>query len=296
MGLRLIVLLGLSLAGLFLFYLIGYGIAIPALDLDLATLTDFQNYRSIQAMKFVQALVTIGTFAVPAILFSFVYKGNPIQEYKLGGPRVDLLLVSGLMAISAIPFIGWFAEWNQGMQLPSFLSDIENWMRASEDQAAIITEAFLKVGTRPELIVNLIVIALLPAICEELLFRGALQGTILKFTHNAHLAIWLSAAIFSAIHMQFFGFFPRMLLGALFGYLVIWGGSLWYSILAHFINNGISVYIMYLIHKGSLGKEVETFGANDGDWFYVLISIVLVAVSVSFFKFLSLSKNTFRID
>jgi hypothetical protein len=140
-------------------------------------------------------------------------------------------------------------------------------------------------------LVNLFVVAVLPALGEELLFRGALQGTLLKHTKNIHLSIWVSAALFSAIHMQFFGFFPRMILGAMFGYLVVWGGSLWYSIWAHFINNAAMVLLMYFIYKEKLDADLETLGGNDGDWMYVVASVLIGGLLLWLFK-----ENTGRED
>ncbi|MBD78847.1 MAG: CPBP family intramembrane metalloprotease domain-containing protein [Crocinitomicaceae bacterium] len=276
--------------GLLLFSLLGYGLASLFFGLEIGQLANLDNYRAVQALKFVQSLVTLGTFVFPVWLFSKIVKEQFGAYFSMKGVRVNLIIIVTVLGICAMPVIGWMAELNMQMALPESLSWLEEFLRASEESARQITEAFLAVNTRSEMLINIFVIAVLPAVGEELLFRGALQGTLIKHTQNKHLSIWISAALFSAIHMQFFGFFPRMILGALFGYLVVWGGSLWYSIWAHFINNGVTVLFMYLIYKGELSTEFETFGANEGDWFYVIFSTLLVVGLIGLFRFSTLQK------
>ena len=114
----------------------------------------------------------------------------------------NLLLVAALMACS-LPVIEWLAIWNQQMVLPEWLKPLEDWMRAKEDEATRLTLAFLKVNHAGDYLINLLVIALLPAIGEEFLFRGAIQRSFKRMFANPHIAIWIAAFIFSAIHMHF---------------------------------------------------------------------------------------------
>ena len=103
---------------------------------------------------------------------------------------------------------------------------IEKWMKDAEESAAEITKAFLDVKTIPGLVFNVFMIAFLPAVGEELLFRGIIQRIFTDMTKSHHWGIWISAILFSAMHFQFYGFVPRVLLGALFGYLLVWSGSI----------------------------------------------------------------------
>jgi hypothetical protein len=125
--------------------------------------------------------------------------------------------------------------------------------------------------------VNLIIVALLAAVGEELLFRGAMQNIIIEWTKNKHTAVWITAILFSAMHAQFYGFLPRMLLGVVLGYLYIWSGSLWLSMLFHFLNNGLAVLFSYLIGKGTISETAETVGAGDTPVYFVLLSLVVSA-------------------
>jgi membrane protease YdiL (CAAX protease family) len=132
------------------------------------------------------------------------------------------------------------------------------------------------------MLLAVVVIAVLPAIGEELVFRGIIQRELFRGTNNIHVAIWISAAIFSAIHIQFYGFVPRMLLGALFGYLYYWSGNLWMPIIAHFINNGFTVVAMYLYQQGSVKMDIEN--AEAAPWSSVLFSAVITTALLYFFK------------
>ena len=138
-----------------------------------------------------------------------------------------------------------------------------------------LTESFLNVSTFGGLVVNLIIIALLAAVGEELLFRGVILQLFVEWFKNKHLAIIISAILFSAMHIQFYGFLPRMILGILFGYIFIWSGSLWIPILLHFIFNGITVVAAYLFHKGLIQTDVESFGVTENA-FLVLSSFLLI--------------------
>jgi len=126
----------------------------------------------------------------------------------------------------------------------------------------------------------LFVIALLAALSEELFFRGILQKVLIECIHNKHIGVWLAAIIFSAFHMQFFGFLPRMLMGVYLGYLFLWSGSLWPGIFAHFLNNGMAVFIVWLANRGAIADNADQVGIQEGEWIYVATSIVMVAISL----------------
>ncbi len=90
------------------------------------------------------------------------------------------------------------------------------------------------------------------------------------------MGIWVSAILFSALHMQFYGFFPRMLLGAFFGYLLLWSGSLWLPIIAHFVNNCVAVIFYYLKFNGIKVVDIEIIGTGETLWLGILSGIVCV--------------------
>ncbi|MES2417629.1 MAG: CPBP family intramembrane glutamic endopeptidase [Bacteroidota bacterium] len=238
------------------------------------------NY--ISDLKIVLSAQQLGFFLVPALLLAITERKRQHVFYGLGKPKIEIVgLVFLLMLVSA-PLMEWVNIMNQKMVLPEFLKSVEQWMRLKEDEGIVATQALLKMKDIPDLLVNTIVIALIPAVCEEFIFRGALQRTFLRWFKNPHLAIWTGAIIFSAIHIQFYGFFPRMLLGATFGYLYFWTGSIWYSVFAHFLNNAYAVCAAFYMQKNNLPMDQEsTFSAA---WYGYLISAILTLALLKFLK------------
>ena len=189
-----------------------------------------------------QLFTSVGLFIVPPLLFAY-FTGFQLQLLQKIN-RQTVLLAIAIMLI-ANPFVAYLMQWNQALNLPDFLEAVQRWMEASEQQAMQLTEAFLAMNSIGDFLINLFLIALIPAIGEELLFRGVLQQLFAKWTGNIHLAIFISAFLFSAIHLQFFGFFPRFVLGIVLGYMFYWSKNLWLPILAHFTNNALAIIFTY---------------------------------------------------
>lgn len=166
---------------------------------------------------------------------------------------VTVFIVVIFMAVNSV-----FIEWNAKFNFPDFAHNFEEWARQREDSAAELTTFLTTFTSAGQLILALVVIAVLPAIGEEIVFRGLIQHELFRATKNIHVAIWIAAVLFSAIHFQFFGFVPRLLLGALFGYLYYWSGNLKLSMLAHFVNNSVSVVALYYYQQGTLSFDVES--------------------------------------
>jgi hypothetical protein len=247
--------------------------------MNLTNLTDFSNPDTVRILKYFQVVQSFGLFIIPPIVVAYLFHGK-ISEYlhlNKAATFTTVFLVVILMFF-ATPFINFIGEINAQMHLPKWMSGIEEWMKESEDKAAVLTEAFLKVNTLGGLFFNLFMIAVLPAIGEELLFRGVIQRIFTRMTQNHHWGIWISAILFSALHLQFYGFIPRMLLGVLFGYLLVWSGSLWLPVIAHFINNGVATIAMYLIDKEIIKPEIEVIGSTSGSYYIAIISLLVVGI------------------
>lgn len=257
------------IVGAALGYLLGsaVGIALSVwwFDVGLAELGDLDAYRSVQALKLVQAFNTTGTFLLPALLLRRLFRRPSLFSLRFGNVSALTGIQVVLLVLLLMPFIGWLAAFNEGLHLPESLRAIEEILRQTEERAATITKAFLDMHTYGELAINILLIALLAAVAEEVFFRGAMQSLLLRQSRNPHAAIWITAVLFSAFHFQFYGFLPRMLLGAMFGYLVFYSGSLWYAILAHFINNATSVLLYFLLLQGTIDPSWEEFGQRPVD-------------------------------
>lgn len=213
---------------------------------------DPSSPQTIALLKYFQVVQSIGLFVVPSFVLAYLFEGGVLAYLALDKKVGCHSIVIGLLAVLAAgPVVGFLGEWNESMQLPEFLAGFESWMRGMEDSAAELIERFIRVETVWGLLFNLFMIAVIPAVGEELLFRGVIQKIFTDMTRNYHWGIWISAFLFSALHMQFFGFLPRMFLGALFGYLLIYSGSMWLPILAHFVNNALGVLALHAENKGS---------------------------------------------
>jgi len=277
------------IASFLAFMVISLIIAVPLFGIDsmlsFPAIDEMNNPESIMILKYFQVVQSIGVFIVPPFILGWLYHGK-IAEYlnlnkKINFASVLLVLV---LSFSASPFINFIGEINANMQFPAWLSGVENWMKNAEDKAAEITEAFLKVESTGGLIFNIFMIAFLPSIGEELLFRGVIQRIFTNWTRNYHWGIWISALLFSALHMQFYGFIPRMFLGVLFGYLLVWSGSMWLPIIAHFINNAVAVVAMYLIDKELLSPEIEEIGTTSDSYYMAAVSLLLIVVFMLMIK------------
>ena len=255
--------------------------------LVIALITQGKQLSNINTLKWIQLLQTISLFLLPSLILAYLCAKVPWNWLQLDN-KVNwkvLLWAIGIMLV-ALPAINLMSHWNQHMVLPTWLSGVEEWMKAKEAEAEWLTKQFMSVTTISGLLVNLLLMAVLPALSEEITFRGVLQR-LLNFqlsTFNSHLAIWLTAIIFSAIHMQFYGFVPRMLMGALFGYMLVWTDSLWVPMLMHFVNNGMAVLLYFLANKAGWDMdEVDAIGTNETLWLGI-VSLVLTIVGIYAFR------------
>ena len=180
-------------------------------------------------------------------------------------------------------------EWNKSINFPEFMNSFENWAFNKEKELEKITIFLVSFENNWEFLFGILSIALIPGICEEYLFRGVLQKNFYLISKNIHIAVWLSALFFSALHLQFYGFFPRMLLGVLFGYIYYWSGSIVYPMIAHIFNNFFSLTIFYFSQKGLLNENFEV-SVNSSP----KIPMVLIIISaVLFIGFMYLLRKYF---
>lgn len=215
-----------------------------------------------QSMLAMLTVQDIFAFILPAVVAMALFYLRPLHVMGLDRmPSLKALAVVVVFYLVSLPAMNWLVDFNGSMVLPSWMSGVEEAMRQAEDMAADATKQILDINTIPQLLFCLFVVGLMAGLSEEMLFRGAMQRTMQDSRLGAHTAIWVTAIVFSAFHMQFFGFLPRMLLGAWLGYLFVWTRSLWVPIIAHTLNNSTVVVMSYLAGKGVVP---EGFGDNLG--------------------------------
>jgi uncharacterized protein len=224
----------------------------------------------------------IGLIAMPMLYIRFSESRSigvffkPLKNFALSSGVTCLLVVAFIVVMSPI------AEWNTNLHLPESLKDVEAWLRAKEDTAAEMTAMITSFQSFSDYLLAFVVIAVIAGIGEEFVFRGLIQNELHRSSANIHVAIWASAFLFSAFHLQFFGFFPRLFLGAVFGYLYYWSGSLWIPVIAHIFNNGFILTVFYLksLQVTDLNLEEETSAPLS----WVVVCAVASFTLLYFFK------------
>lgn len=216
-------------------------------------------------------------FILPALLAMRLYKRHEGDVFFNFSPKFNLnaALIGVFILMCSYPLVQFSSEVNKMIPLPDVL-------RNMEDQTAKLVSLMLNNDSILVLLVNVFLIALIPAIGEELIFRGFLQTIIKKLIFHKHVTVWLTAIIFSAIHIQFEGFFPRMILGLVLGYLMMWSGNIIYPMIAHFTNNAVQVILQYTVRNDATRLE-KMDNYNVPIWL-VIGSVVVLALSTHLFQ------------
>mgnify|MGYP006072263969 FL=1 len=286
---KILVYTALSLASGFIFSLLSFVVIHLLSGVSFGNIYSIVNnldtVDNVTLMKVLLFINSFGLFVLPTLLFCFIFRLPILDFFRLRELRtIQLLPVLILLFVLFLPILNYTVELNKLLQLPDWMSGLEDWMRNAENEATVKTEALLRMDTYSNLIVNILLIGFLPAIGEELAFRGVIQQTLIGKSDNPHLGIWGAAFIFSFIHFQFFGFLPRFLLGAFFGYLFYWSKSLWLPILGHFINNSSAVLISFYLKENGVEKKLEQIGTTEETNYFPLISVVLFGGLLYYFK------------
>lgn len=229
-------------------------------------------------------------FILPAVVTMAIIYRRPFHVMGLDrAPSWLAITIVIVFYVISLPAMNWLVEMNKAMSLPSWMAGIEQAMRAAEDSAAEVTQEMLNINSVGQLILCVLVVGVMAGLSEEMLFRGALLRTMQDSRLGKHAVVWITAILFSAFHLQFYGFVPRMLLGVWLGYLFVWTGSLWVPIIAHTLNNSTVVLMSYLSNKGVIP---EGFGDNLGlpaagsfPWLATCSLIASLALAISVHAF-----------
>jgi uncharacterized protein len=230
---------------------------------------------TVNTFKVLQATSSVLFFLLPAALFAlFTFSAKRAEHLGFKkAQRQNMYVLSILVMVMALPFVFWLGEMNRQIPLPEWM------VRLEQNTGDQLTE-ILKVNNWYDIVVNVIVIALFPAICEEVFFRGALQRVLIHLTRSPWTGIIIAAILFSALHLQFAGFLPRFFLGIVLGFLYWYSGSLWTSILAHFVFNGIQVlWVSYSPQYIENNPQLPY-----GDLAAVVSGIAIVAILYFYYK------------
>lgn len=235
----------------------------------------FPAYRTVFLL--VQGVYSLIVFLfVPYLFLKFFGKFSLPHFLKPPEGQIQMLGFVCLILLSFFPLSGYLVYLNQQVVFPEYLAWLEVILQEKEQSLMQSTRFLTNFGSPFEFLLGLLVIAVIPAIGEEYFFRGILQEKILGLTHKKHLSIWISAFVFSAFHLQFYGILPRMALGGLFGYLYLWSGSIRIPMVAHFLNNAFTLSVMYFFTASPqvpFGEKMPS--AAPLPWPYILLFLLL---------------------
>ena len=234
---------------------------------------DFTDHNILMATYVGQVLGSLVTFILPALIFTMFVTREKLEYLRFNhGSKFILFILAAILMVCANPLIDFMADLNSKIPFPSGIKWLE---QAAEKEQ----QAFLANQGWTRFLANVFMIGLLAAFCEELFFRAVLQKIMIKWTNSIHWGVWITAIIFSAVHLEFYGFIPRVFMGVYLGYLFVWTRSIWVPMLAHFINNSFVVIMMF--YKPELVNSDKIVMGNESmQYVYVGISTLIVAVTL----------------
>jgi membrane protease YdiL (CAAX protease family) len=284
-GYRFAMLLVLMIAGAMLGYILALASIPLVFQIPFSALMQVLNIDSglnitPAVLKYVQLMLATFVFIVPANAYSRLFSDNALVFFEFKKPRIAYLLFAALLWLFTLPIISFLADLNHKIALPASFASLENSFRLAEARAENATRFLLNINSLSGLLVNLLVIAVVAALAEELIFRGIIQKLLFEQSKNIHLAIWLTALVFSLFHLQFFAIIPRIVLGAALGYTYYWSRSIWVPIFFHFINNASIVLASYLYQQ-----KVITTDPNEITFFPISVLFVAFICSIAIIYF-----------
>ena len=256
-GTQFLILISIALASFFLIGILGTVVLSKISGMDLETMSDSSkwDYNSptlITVIRGMQIIQFVSLFLIPTFICAWLFSTDSKKYLGLKKPSnmAYFVVAAGILLLS-LPLVSFLGELNRNVQFPA---GIANWMKAQEDEAAKTIKALLSKHTIKDLILNIVCIAGLAAVGEELLFRGVAQRLLIKWFKSPWAGIIIAAFLFSAMHVQFYGFLPRFVLGILLGVIYWYSGSLWTAMLAHFIYDAALIVLVYF-NPESLNDE-----------------------------------------
>lgn len=257
-------------------------------------LNDSVDPVNIAYQKYLQSVISLGMFVVAPLTIAYSLSSNSIKGYlKLDYyPGHSVALLVAIIMILSLPMNNYFTYLNGQLDLPQGFSGIQDYMEDQENRAYKVFERFLNVTGVGPLLINLLVIGVIPAIGEELLFRGVLQKIFIRWTRNAFFGVLITSIAFAVLHFQFLSVLPRFVLGMILGYIFVWTRSLWMPIIAHFVNNALAVIYYHLMYNNKIGEGIEHVGKPENDQIYAILSIVIVIILLFVIRRIMLEKSS----
>jgi len=283
--LQLLMFGGMAMGSLLIFGLVGTMILAKVTGIDVVTLSDPDkwDYSNPSLLTFLRGSLVVqfvALYIIPVFIFARFCDSKPTQYLGLTSAKPIYFILGITVLLVALPFVDWTGTIND--QLIPETTSIGKWMKASEEAVAKQIGFMLKRHTMQDLLLNLVLVAVFAGVGEELLFRGVLQRLFIKLFNNPWAGILVTAFIFSAIHLQFYGFIPRFILGILLGLIYWYSGSLWPAIIAHFAYDAFAVIMIWF--NPALAEQDSVAVSLGNKTLLAVISLALVMIIVILMK------------
>lgn len=274
-ALRLILLFSGMFISLMVTGFLGVLIAMPAFGAGWQEILQYsqQNFEGapVGLLKFVQTTQSIGFFVIPGLLFTRILLTEQERSSEERRTHPALYLLVAITLLASMPLINLAIHWNMSLHLPEGFARLE-------EEAASLTEKLTRAESPFQMGVNFLIIALVPALGEELIFRRIIQPILGKWIGNMHWGIIVSALFFSAFHLQFYGFLPRFILGLYFGYLFYWSGRISVAVWAHLLNNSLALLLIYF---GSTSLTGVSDAIGESGQIHISITVISLLITVA---------------
>ena len=248
---------------------------------------DAGDTENISQLKIIQLISSVFIFIIPPLLFSYFENNQYLKGLGFNSKfkRQNILIILMIIFFSQ-PLVAYCMQLNLDFinSITDYIPKVIESMKQMEEKAKLLTEGFLKMDNIGDLLFNLFLIAIIPAIGEEMFFRGVIQKKLKNILRNPHIAILITSFIFSAIHMQFFGFLPRFFLGMVLGYLFYYSGNLWMPIIAHFINNALAILLMYLPFAKKIDTDISQLEKTEISMIQATFFLIIVLFFIYLYK------------
>lgn len=248
---------------------------------------DAGDTENISQIKIIQLISSVFIFIIPPLLFSYFENNQYLKGLGFNSKfkRQNILMILMIILFSQ-PLVAYCMQLNLDFihSISNYIPKMIESMKQMEENAKLLTEGLLKMDNIRDLLFNLFLIAIIPAIGEEMFFRGVIQKKLKNILRNPHIAILITSFIFSAIHMQFFGFLPRFFLGMVLGYLFYYSGNLWMPIIAHFINNALAILLMYLPFAKKIDMDISQLERTEISMIQATIFLIIVLFFIYLYK------------
>lgn len=234
-------------------------------------------------LRIAMVMQDVLVFIIPALITAMVATRLPARLLGIDSfPRISTMVLALVTLICSVPVMNAVIDWNQSLRLPASLCEVENVMRQLEENAKAVTDSLMAGASIPSLLLSVLIVGVFAGFSEELFFRGAMQRILISTKLNVQLAVWIVAFVFSLFHFQFFGFVPRLLLGAYFGYLLVWSRSLWLPVLVHVFNNSIVVISSWRIanNPDTVAVDIDKIGTDVSSSQGVFLLVLSAALTV----------------